>query len=771
MLRTTTNKNTKKFIYFKILPKNNKIHSNSFRHTDNKFESYPIKPSKNIIPKDINLQKIFAIMKKSSEELSKTYSHLINKYNLNNTSRKILINKIKDFILHNHIDSKILFKAILLLDILRIENEMKKLLISNEEIALGALILSLKFNYIENKMISMKNFIRFYDDKLYTLQHLFDIERKCLKAVNYYLNYATPMCFLEFFLINGIIYNTDLISSEDYYKIYLEVDNTLRQIMENSNSYLKYNFFYISCSIVAHCRNKFNLEKWPSSLKRIFGIEFSTFETEYNHFFVNKENFNIDENKKDNFNYNNNNKDIIINGNNNNFFLLNIQGQKAENDINNTMTNFNLYNKYSGKIFKNNKNIINIHINNYSNNNIFNTINNSICSPNKKREIAKITKNLNSLYYNNKHNNINYTNLYEYSYQNEIINENEKNNFVNNIKGSSNNKNKTKIFSDEDINKNIKDINDINNFNDNNDMKASVRYIQTEQNLVEKDDNNKKTKISKNKNDIIENEKNVIENNKDTNKTINIEIFNGSNKNMKMKNYNFSSRFKLKDHTMNNFENNNILTISNKKYEKANRLKKKENQNQNIQKTNNIFKSYNSNTTMLYYNNKKNKEDNNFKFERNKYNDLKKSSNINKKDDEKKFNNILSDKRISNKLYPYKIENNLDDKNKNKKSSKHSPQGSNLENNISKNKYESTKRIKLTKNDRKYFSNKDYNENKLNNNNLETPVKKGGKKIKYKTIDKENAKNNTAHKESNNINKTRYINLIKYKLSLSNSKK
>lgn len=155
-------------------------------------------------------------------------------------------------------------------------------------------------------------------------------------------------------------------------------------------------------------------------------------------------------------------------------------------------------------------------------------------------------------------------------------------------------------------------------------MKTSVRYIQTEQNIIEKDENNKKAKISKNKNDIIENEKNVNDNNKDTNKTINIDIFNGPNKNMKMKNYNFSSRFKIKDHTINNFENNNILTISNKKYEKSNRLKKKDTQNQNIQKTNNIFKSYNSNTTMLYYNNKKNKEvENNFKFERNKYNDLK----------------------------------------------------------------------------------------------------------------------------------------------------
>ena len=47
----------------------------------------------------------------------------------------------------------------LLYDILIIENEKKKLLTSFEEIAFGALILSIKFNYIENKMLSMKNFL------------------------------------------------------------------------------------------------------------------------------------------------------------------------------------------------------------------------------------------------------------------------------------------------------------------------------------------------------------------------------------------------------------------------------------------------------------------------------------------------------------------------------------------------------------------------------------------------------------------------------------
>ena len=313
MLRTTTNKNTK-FIYFKILPKSNKIHSNSFRHMNNKFESYPIKPSKNIIPKDISLQKIFAIMKESSQELSKTYSHLINKYNLNNTSRKTLINKIKDFIIHNHIDSKILFKAILLLDILLIENEMKKLLINNEEIALGAMILSLKFNYIENKMISMKNFIRFYDDKIYTLHHLFDIERKCLKSVNYYLNYTTPMCFLEFFLINGIIYNIDNLSKDNYSKIYIEIENILQKIMEESNNYLKYNFFYLACAIVAFCREIYYLEKWPKTLQKVFSVDFNLFQNEFKCFFAKKENNNrIYDNRT--YNYSNKKKismEIII---------------------------------------------------------------------------------------------------------------------------------------------------------------------------------------------------------------------------------------------------------------------------------------------------------------------------------------------------------------------------------------------------------------------------------------------------------------------------
>ena len=88
-----------------------------------------------------------------------------------NSSRKKILNKIKEFILKHHMDYKIYYKTIILYDILLLENKSKKLL-SNEEIALGALVLSYKFNYIENKMISMKKFLELYSGKKYSLKHL-----------------------------------------------------------------------------------------------------------------------------------------------------------------------------------------------------------------------------------------------------------------------------------------------------------------------------------------------------------------------------------------------------------------------------------------------------------------------------------------------------------------------------------------------------------------------------------------------------------------------
>ena len=385
MRRTVTNKD--KFTYIKAIHKNNYSLTKSLRLTSASSTPCPIKPTENIIPKDLHLQKIFTNMLNSSNQLSKIYSsYIINhscstislNFNSNNNKRKTILRKIRDFFLYYNIDYKIYFKTILLYDIILLENENKKFLSSEDEIALGSLILSIKFNYDENKMFSMKKFLKVFEKKNYKLWEIIDIERKAIKTVNYFLNFTTPMCFLEFFLLNGIIYNIDYMNKSDYAKIYFEVENVLEKTMEESNIYLKYNFFYLACSVVSYCRKMFNLEKWPKMLKKVFSIDFYFFQSVYNHFFVqektSKENLNCNKvysNKT--YNSNNNKEDIVINGNDN-VVLLNLKNFGINNETKYKRNN-NIYNSYKKNYFKTidkYNNIINININNVSFNNIYN---------------------------------------------------------------------------------------------------------------------------------------------------------------------------------------------------------------------------------------------------------------------------------------------------------------------------------------------------------------------------------------------------------------
>ena len=427
MHRTWTSKD--KFTYVKAIHKSNYSQQKSLRLSSG-ITPYPIKPSQNMIPKDLNLQQIFTNMIKSSLDLSKKYSSSINNtdidinVNVNDFSRKIILKKIRDFFLFYNIEYKIIFKAILLFDIITIENEKRKLLSSLEEIALGALILSIKFNYDENKMFSMKKFLRLYGEQVYSLSDIIDIERKALLTINHFLNYTTPMCFLEFFLINGIIYNIDNLNKDNYSKIYIEIENILLKIMEESNIYLKYNFFHLACAIVAFCRETFNLEKWPRTLQKVFSVDFNLFQNEFKRFFIKNENNN--NRIYDNRTYNYSNKKNNINGNNNNIFLLNFENLENDNDINNNNID-NISNNDSKSIssrhnyFKKNKtnynnktidrynNIINININNVSFNNIYNNSNKCKNYFNDEQNMdnnsilnrSQNARNFSTVYYNN----------------------------------------------------------------------------------------------------------------------------------------------------------------------------------------------------------------------------------------------------------------------------------------------------------------------------------------------------------------------------------
>ena len=212
MHRTWTNND--KFKYANSIHKYSNTKTKTFLISEKYLNPCPIKSSKSIIPKDLNLELIFTTMLKSSYDLNIMYSNLTSTVNIDIFSRKRIFRRIREYFISNLIEYKIYFKTILLFDIISIENERIKLLNNFEEIALGALMLSIKFNYDENKMFSMKKFLKFYGEQNYTLNDIIEIERKTLKIVHYFLNYTTPMCFLEFFILNGIIYNVDNLSQK-----------------------------------------------------------------------------------------------------------------------------------------------------------------------------------------------------------------------------------------------------------------------------------------------------------------------------------------------------------------------------------------------------------------------------------------------------------------------------------------------------------------------------------------------------------------------------
>lgn len=726
------------FVYTKAFQKKNNSLTKPLKNNDKKIESYPIKPIKNIIPKDVNLQKIFLLMNKSSQALFDNYSNYLDYNNQKNSERKEIMNKIKDYFINNNIEYKIFFKAIVLYDILIIQNKTKQLLTSIEDIVLGSLILSIKFNYVENKMFSIKKFLKFYEKQSYTLQHLFDIERKCLKIINYYLHYITPMCFLEFFLINGIIYNTDSIKSDNYYNIYSDVEKTLEKIMIESNNYLKYNFFYLACSVVCYCRKIFNLDKWPPSLKRIFGVDINDFVLEYKALLsVVEKNINKYEE--------------ITDKRNNNVLLLDFQNQSNKDKLKYENSNFNLYNRNSNKNIGNYKNnIINININNYSVNSIYNTIynnNNNSCSPNLKKNgnsnrLFYIRNNRYSSYYSNK------KNFNIYSSHNDIKSKNSINCYDDN-NNTIKNHDKVNNLGDYKLTKNLSEL------KIRTERMRQTSYISPIKNIDEEnlENNDKDIKESKNKGNTKKADDNFT--------LLTKEI----NKKGKIRNYNFTSRFKIhQESNSQNLENINLFNTSNKKKDKNTTIFNKINAdtkktNANVVKIKKSFKFTNNDD-----NNQNIKKTNDIKTVKNKSTINKKNLlNIYKNDIVKGENTKSNNKTLVNdkKSYDSKNEKERKIKMNNLTSLK---DGTNITiNQLGTSRAQ--KLLRLNKNINKYSSTKGTTEN-LTISDMVTPKKTKLKNIIFKTASKEDSKNNSLHK---NDNKTKYNNLIKYKLSVSSS--
>jgi hypothetical protein len=812
MIRKWTSKDN--FTYTKAIHKFNYSLTKSLPTTASSITPCPIKPSKNIIPKDLNLQKIFTNMVKSYRDLSQIYDSSkttnnspipnTNVIEENNFTRKKILKKIHDFFVYYNIEYKIFFKTIVLYDIIAKENEKKNLLPSLDDVAIGALMLSIKFNYDENKMFSMKKFSKFYGEHIYTLTKIIDIERKALKTIDYYLNITTPMCFMEFFLLNGIIYNTDYLNLNEYSKIYYQTENILKNIMVESNNYLKYNFFYLACSVVAYCRQMFNLEKWPNMLNKVFNIKFNNFQNEYNAFFNDNDNNKYNHKKYNHKTYSENKKNLLFQGNNNNnIFLLNIKNID-NNDLSNSKK-YNFFNIYKGSNYKTinlHDNIINININNVSFNNIID---------------SNIIKNKNN---ENKSNTLSNDNN---SNRSDKIDKCNNNNNVNKIENNGNKSN-------NDDNKNIKnnngDTDKKSNTNNVNDGQKQLKYkVKTERfhYKLNNNDNDNEQNINNKTNSNIYNTSNKLSKKNNTselfiannnlNINANLTAIKNSKGEMEQNNYISPPKRKRKHYFI--FENENGKIDKNEEKKDKNKIEvnnnekketKVDNKDNNNEESKGLgLKSYRRKHYKFYLNNNDKNIDNENNLKNNisipimnnseikgdnfKYNKKVINTIENKKDDSQNNENIYKSYKSTNKKRYYNLrkskENNLITNNSNK-NEKNVDSPSNID-------FKNNKSYKIsTNNIEKKNPNNNLRNNIINYKSTNFDDSNGKKKF----FEKERNANNilqkkydssrirqsfTIHKSGNNNsnnkekikykgeNKIKYNNLIKHKLLICDS--
>ena len=242
---------------------NDKSNSNRLGNKNILKIPYSVKPVFCIIPRDLNLKDIFIQLTHSTFMLyneNKIYIKLSKEQII---KRKYIIESIKRFIVNHQIKYKILYNIIYLFDILICYNDKIKIISGLEKLGMGSAILMIKFIREEFMMIPLNKFQSLYENNEYTINQLQEIEVICLKLIDYYMNFPTPLSFMELLLLNGVVFSTDNIKDEISHKIYNMIFIILEKIMLMSNEYIKYNPLYLSCCIVAYCREYYDIEKWP----------------------------------------------------------------------------------------------------------------------------------------------------------------------------------------------------------------------------------------------------------------------------------------------------------------------------------------------------------------------------------------------------------------------------------------------------------------------------------------------------------------------------
>ena len=230
-----------------------------------------IKSFSNIIPKDIKISKIISQIV-NSPILSNGENNIYIKLSQEQLiKRQYVIESIKKFIILHKISYKILYNIIFLFDILIYVDHKSNLIQNYEKIGLGSTILMIKYFHEENKIISLNKYQTFYERIHYPKFVLKEIEIFCLKLIDYYMNFPTPLLYIELYFFDNLVNETNL-------KINHMTLHILEIILIKSNEYTKYSLALLSSSIISYCRQYYGLEKWSKNLSRVFNIKLKSFE-------------------------------------------------------------------------------------------------------------------------------------------------------------------------------------------------------------------------------------------------------------------------------------------------------------------------------------------------------------------------------------------------------------------------------------------------------------------------------------------------------------
>ena len=297
-----------------------------------------IKPIIFNFPNDINSRDIFFQMINSAKNDNFiNYYKLLSKREIN--KRSSVLKLMKQFILSKKINYRMIYLTIFFFDVLIKRNKEN---FSIEELGIGSLLLVIKFFYEKHNNINNKMF-KFFNNKQYSNDELSLLEIKCLKMINYQFNVIQPIFFIDLFFLNGIVFSIDNIKNEDVSKVYNYTLKLLEYFMGINNNYIKYHPLIFCCVIIAICRQKYNLEKWPEILEKTFQINFNDFDEIYTLFNSYCKDVKINENEQKLKKYKSMSSEKIFSNKSENEFQNSIKRLEKKND--------------QKKIKENNKNI------------------------------------------------------------------------------------------------------------------------------------------------------------------------------------------------------------------------------------------------------------------------------------------------------------------------------------------------------------------------------------------------------------------------------